>query len=140
MKKSLLIIILAIAFSSCTNNNNLVGEWTSQDKYGVKETTIFKEDGSFIAIRDNKMVDFNFKDKSFKYDVDESHSPHWLDVIVYDDENKEEIMRLKGIYEFLSKSTIRVYFSSEKADPTKILIRPKEFDKNDTEILTKKPD
>lgn len=140
MKKNILFLFSAaiIVLFSCNKAPSITGEWISEDEYRSPETTIFKDDNTFIVIKDNKVKEFDSENKSVTYELDDSHKPAWIDIIVTDKINKEEIMRIKGIYEFLSDNTIRMCINGGKYEVEKSLIRPSEFDKNNTHVLTRK--
>lgn len=138
MKKTILLLTASILLFACNKQPSLVGEWTSVDKHGKEEMTIFKEDKSMVIIKNNKVKEFNFEDKSLKYEVDNSKTPNWFDMIVYDKKNNEEIMRVKGIYEFLSENTFRLCINGGKHDIEQALQRPSSFNEKNTTIFTKK--
>lgn len=137
MKKIILLLITALTISACSKQPEIIGEWTSEDEYGSKETIIFKEDKSMIVIKNNRVEDFDFEDKTLKYEVDDSKTPCWFDMIIYDDKNHEEIMRIKGLYEFLSDNTFRLCINGGKRNLEESLQRPSSFEKRNTTIFTR---
>lgn len=138
MKKIILFFVCTIFVSACNKQPSIVGEWISEDNYGSKQTIIFKEDKSMIVIKNNRVEDFDFEDKTLKYEVDNSKKPCWFDMIIYDDKNHEEIMRIKGLYEFLSENTFRLCINGGQRNLEESLQRPSSFEKRNTTIFTRR--
>ncbi len=139
MRILFIALLSSVILVSCKTKSKLVGEWTTQDKYEDKGTLIFKEDGTFISINsDGKIDNMGFKTNNIKYEFNQSKSPNWLDFIFYDSENKEEIVRMRGIIEFMSNNTARIGLVTNKSDLIEMLSRPHNFEECDSKIISRK--
>ena len=132
-------LLVGLVLISCKNKSKIVGEWTTQNKYEDKGTLIFKEDGNFISINSSGKIDnMGFKTNNIKYEFNGSKKPNWLDFVFYDSENKEEIVRMRGIIEFMSDNTARIGFLTNKSDMIEMLSRPHNFEECDSKIISRK--
>lgn len=135
--KLFLLLCIGIALSGCGGGAgcNIVGEWEGEIK-SKPTTLIFNEDGSYITIKGNKVSSSSEeKDgKSAHWEVDCSKTPHYIDIVITDEDKQEEIARMKGLWEFLSENKVRFYIAK---DMEKALVRPDAFDENKTVVLTR---
>lgn len=124
--------------NAINNNSKIVGEWEIKSDYGEKESVIFKDDGTFISIKNNKVQDFIMKDVILKYETRESKNPHQIDILIIDKEDKDVVMRIKGIYEFINDKTMRFFMNADSYNPEKLFIRPKSFSEGSSEKVWEK--
>jgi len=139
MRNFVIAFLATTLIISCKSKSKIIGEWTTQEKYDSKSTLIFNKDGSFISINSEGKIDnMGFKTKNIKYEINESTKPNWLDFVFYDSANKEEIVRLRGIIEFMSDNTARIGFLTNKSDMVEMLSRPHDFEECDSKIISRK--
>jgi hypothetical protein len=139
MRKATFIALILFFLVGCKSKSKIIGEWTTQDKYSDKGTLIFKEDGTFISINgDGKIDNMGFKTNRIKYELNQSKNPNWLDFVFFNADTNEEIVRMRGIIEFLSDNTARIGFMANKSDLIEMLSRPKSFEECEEKIISKK--
>ncbi|ESU19844.1 hypothetical protein FEDK69T_31000 [Flavobacterium enshiense DK69] len=116
--KLALILIIATLFFGCSNSNQKhIGEWTGTDK-GEKGSLILNEGNSAVFVIGNQVLggknfEINGVKASLEYEIDYSKNPIWLDLVLYEKEQKIEKGRMRGIVRFLTdtKMEYRVSFN-----------------------------
>jgi len=116
MKYLLLAALLSLAGCSKSIDDKLAGEWTATDDTGDHGSMIFEKDHHVTLTMGNTVVggasfEANGKKGECKYEVDESKTPMWLDLLVYVDGSKTEPTRLKGIARFVTDTKLQYRLS-----------------------------
>jgi len=120
------VILLVICFYQMNKNPEIAGEWSYNDEYGSKKLIIFNN---------NYTIDGDYKSDEITYEIDDSHKPIWIDIVVFDTLYKEETLRIKGIYEFLNDSTFRMCLNVPEWKQS--VTRPDKFEKVKTYVYHK---
>ena len=141
MKRALeamaILLSMILFLSSCTHESKLAGEWISTRDNGSTDTLVLKEDGTIFEMSNNQLLSITGQANVVsKYEVDNSHSPHWIDFVIMNE--GKEAMRIKGIYKMLSEKSMRICYHFDLYDSTRSLDRPSDFIGNETAILTRK--
>lgn len=130
----LLILVAVTAFSFPPGKH--IGTWKGTDSNDKIGTLVLDSSGYATMTIDNETfggMDFEMKgDRAeCKYEIDYSKTPIWLDMVMYNKENHQEMRRLNGIVKFITDNKIiyRISFGGgryDKFDPN---------DKDDTIVL-----
>lgn len=133
----------------------IVGEWFGQNKKGEEMTWVFKEDKSFTIIKGNMvmkstdLVEKMFMDTSVRpvhpalrgktvtmvYETNLTPVPNHFDLVVK--ANDEEVLRFKGLIEFLTDNKIRLYMALDNTEDG-MSVRPSGFNDEDDIVYTRK--
>lgn len=136
MKKQFLAIFLLLISStiiSCnhTNQNTKLhlGEWKIPDKADKKGggSVVLDENNYITPIFDDDVdkKDYYNSKLQFKYEIDYSKNPIWIDIIFYEKGTNVEKNRVKGIVKFITDNKAECRFSDFLKNDTD---RPTEFD------------
>lgn len=124
---SLAVLFLAIStlLACCgkIKQTQHLGEWSGVDNTGEVGRFVFQKDGT------GKITQGNASD-SFRYEIDYSKIPIWLDLILTQD-GKE--YRIKSIIEFIDRDKMRWRTYHNEIRPTAFLLE----DPKNTLVLTR---
>ncbi len=127
-------ILLAMIMLACTDKqNSYVGEWKGSDENGKAIALIFDKGGYATLILGNeviggKMAKVGERTLSMKYSFDTTHSPAWLDLIVYNEADQKEFNRLKTIVRFIGDNKLQFMANAWRAE------RPSNFDNDNEDV------
>jgi hypothetical protein len=131
--KRILIFALTILIFGCSNSNQKhIGEWTGSDKVKTGSLILYKGNSAVFVIGNQVLGGDNFEingvKSTLKYEIDYSKDPIWLDLVLYEEGQKQENVRLKGIIRFLTntKMEYRLNFDSSAERFTKFDIEDNE--------------
>ena len=117
--KRVLILILTIVIFGCSNSNQKhIGEWTCSDNTGETGSLILNKGNSAVFIVGNQVLggdnfEINGVKATLKYEIDYSKDPIWLDLVIYEEGQKQETVRAKGIIRFLTNNKMEYRFKPE---------------------------
>ena len=139
MKRLLAVLLVVMLLYSCNGKNKIVGEWSAKGTYEANEMLIFKDDGTFLSVKgENGETSFGFKVGKAKFELNTSKSPNTIDYVFFDSDGKEEVVRLRGIVEFLGQNVARLGFNTNKRDLIEMMSRPKNFNDCDIKMISRK--
>ena len=120
------LFVVSIAFISFNGYSNAeekhIGEWKGESMGEVGSLVLDKTNNAVFFIGNEVMGGENFvfhgKRGNCKYEIDYSKNPIWLDIVVYEQDKTEEIVRLKGIVRFITDNKIeyRLSFDGNRFD------------------------
>ena len=130
--KSIILFIAVLSLQSFSSfNEKHIGVWTGEHNGDVGTLILYKNNDAVLIIDDEVFGGDNFVSENgikfeCKYEIDYSKNPVWLDIVIYIQETKKEVGRMKGIIRFLSdtKMEYRIGFDGT---------RYKDFDPGDEE-------
>lgn len=124
LKAIILFIIPILLFQSWSySNDKHIGEWKGSEKSSLildRNNHAILVFGNMVFGGENFMI--QGKKPVIKYEIDYSKNPIWLDIVLYEEGNPSELLRLRGIVRFLTDTKIeyRVDFDGgrfESFDP-----------------------
>ena len=121
--KTILLLALIFIFYNCSNpKERHIGEWKGVDK-GQTGSLILDKNNNAILVSGNQVIggkdfELNGIKADCKYEIDYSKNPIWLDIVVYEQGNTQEKVRLKGIMRFVTDNKIeyRTDFTGNRFD------------------------
>ena len=111
IKHTLILSLTIVLFGCLSSNNKHIGEWIGTDKSEIG-SLILNEGNSAVFVLDNQVLggdgfEMNGIKSYLKYEIDYSKEPIWLDLVLYEEGQKEEKVRLKGIIRFITENKMQ---------------------------------
>ena len=129
----LLLFLMVIIFQSCSSNTKRhIGVWEGVNSKGIPVNLVLDENKNVVLIQNNEVIggnEFEYEGKKadFKYEIDYSKDPIWLDFVLYEKGTTQEKTRLKGIIRFITDKKMEYRMNFQKG-------RYENFDPNDKEF------
>ena len=137
MKKSiqiLLLLLLAISFTSFIGSDSrFIGKWKTVSEGQTIFINFDKDCTAYFILDGQKMGGKDFVVEghivNMTYEINDSIRPNAIDIVLRKKDDRIEVERIKGIYEFINDDKLKLNLNFERGG------RPKSFNAEGTQVF-----